>query len=111
MNRICNNYPVVSLRPNLEYKKDGRRKMRLILQGFKEPEEWDLGPISSPVAKLSTVRGMIFRSDRGAHEEVISMIDISYAFLQSNKYSDDDEPRYVSLKASKDSARHREIGY
>ena len=39
------------------------------------------------------------------------MIDISYAFLQSNKYSDDDEPRYVSLKASKDSARHREIGY
>ena len=49
---------------------------------------------------------MIFRSDRGTHEEVISMIDISYAFLQSNRYSEDDEPRYVSLKASKDSKRH-----
>jgi hypothetical protein len=40
--RIMVSEPVVSLRMQLELKKDERRKARLLLQGFKEPEEWDL---------------------------------------------------------------------
>ena len=48
------------LRMNLEPKKDGRRKCRLILQGFREPKSWDRGTIDSPVASLSTIRAMVF---------------------------------------------------
>ena len=40
------------MRPQLEAKKDSRNKMRLLLQGFKEPPEWDEGSNASPVAKL-----------------------------------------------------------
>jgi hypothetical protein len=65
-----------------------------------------MDPLSSPVAKQGTVRSLVYRSDRGQVEEVISMIDISYAFLQSTRYGPEDEPRYVSLKASRDSKRH-----
>jgi len=37
--RVIASQPVVSLRMLLEAKKDGRRKARLVLQGFKEPLE------------------------------------------------------------------------
>ena len=48
--RVIASQPVVSLRMLLEAKKDGRRKARLVLQGFKEPLEWDTDSNASPVA-------------------------------------------------------------
>ena len=58
--RVRSTSPVVSLRMILECKKDGRRKARLVLQGFKEPREWDLDSNASPVAYSSSVRKLIY---------------------------------------------------
>ena len=65
--------PIVSLRMLLEAKKDGRRKARLILQGFKEPREWDLDSNVSPVANTSTIRSLVFCG--GSSGDVLSSID------------------------------------
>jgi hypothetical protein len=62
---------------------DGRKKARLVLQGFKEPEEWDLRSNVSPVAFPSTIKTLIYKS--GPAEDVISMIDVSVTFLQADK--------------------------
>ena len=88
--------PVVSLRMQLELKKDWRRKARLLLQGFKEPEEWDLESNVSPVAFPSTIRTLVFKS--GPDDEVLSSIDVSVAFLQTDKYGPNERPRYVSWR-------------
>ena len=101
---IIDNYPVVPLRPQLEPKKDGRRKMRLLLLGYREPDEWDNEPNASPVAKMSTIRSLIFRS--GDADEVLSQIDVSCAFLQADLYAADDTPRYVSLRAYRGAPKH-----
>ena len=58
--RVRQTSPIVSMRILLGVKKDGRRKARLILQGFKEPSEWDLGSNVSPVAYPSSVRSLVF---------------------------------------------------
>ena len=89
----------VRLRMNLEPKRDGRRKCRLILQGFREPKSWDRGTIDSPVAALSTIRAMVFMV--GNEGDIISSIDVSTAFLQSESYDPSDEPRYVSYQPCK----------
>ena len=102
--RVVKEHPKVPLRPRLELKKDGRRKMRLLLLGYREPDEWDIGPNASPVAKLSTIRSLVFK--RGDLSEMLSMIDISYAFLQSENYSSDGPPRYVSMRAYKGAKKH-----
>ena len=44
------------LRMLLELKRDGRKKARLILHGFREHLEWDEGLVVSPVAFASTLR-------------------------------------------------------
>ena len=80
----------------LEAKKDGRRKARLILQGFREPTEWDLDSNVSPVCCPSVIRSLLFMSGRAG--DVISSIDVSVAFLQSELYGPDEQPRYVSYK-------------
>ena len=90
----------VRLRMNLEPKRDGRKKCRLILQGFREPKSWDRGTIDSPVAALSTIRAMVFMT--GYARDVMSSIDVSTAFLQSVSYDTGDTPRYVSYKPSRD---------
>ena len=71
--------------------------MRLLLQGFKEPDEWDVEPNASPVAKLSTIRSLVYRA--GSKSEVLSIIDVSVAFLQSDMYGPSDMKRYVSLRS------------
>ena len=86
----------VRLRMNLEPKRDGRRKCRLILQGFREPKSWDRGTIDSPVASLSTIRAMVFLMGRPG--DILSSIDVSTAFLQSESYDPKDDPRYVSYQ-------------
>ena len=47
--------------------------MRLLLQGFKEPNERDVESNVSLVAKLSTIR-------TGSKSEVLSIIDVAVAF-------------------------------
>ena len=81
------------LRMILEQKRDGRRKGRLILQGFHEPRSYDRGSVDSPVAYMSSVRSFLFGPTRG--DEVISSIDISVAFLQADEFGPDDATRYV----------------
>ena len=97
-------HPVVSLRPQLEAKKDGRCKMRLLLQGFKEPEEWDIGSNASPVAQYSSIRSLLFQ--KGPETDIVASIDISVAFLQAEEYSKDSAPRYVSLRAYRGAQKH-----
>ena len=94
--RVRQTSPIVSMRMLLGVKKDGRRKARLILQGFKEPREWDLGSNVSPVAYPSSVRSLVFMG--GEKTDVLSSIDVSVAFLQSEEYGPDETPRYVSYR-------------
>jgi hypothetical protein len=94
--RVRREHSVVSLRMLLEAKKDGRRKARLILQGFKEPKSWDVDSNASPVAFPSTIKSLLFMG--GEADDIISSIDISVAFLQSREYGPDDPPRYVTYR-------------
>ena len=114
--RVKAAHQTVSMRMNLEDKRDDRHKGRLILQGCKEPDEWDVESNESPVTLLSTVRTMVFANDeveddsgydsgdendeRGERgdEEVLSTIDISVAFLQSEEYGPNEKPRYVTFR-------------
>ena len=93
---VRSNNSIVPMRMILEAKKDGRRKARLVLQGFREPPEWDTKSNASPVAFPSTVRSLLFKS--GSSEDVISSIDVSVAFLQTEEYGPEEAPRYVSYK-------------
>ena len=104
-------HPVVPLRMILEWKKDGRKKGRLILQGFREPPEWDHGSNASPVAFNSTIRTLLFGKG-GGPDDVISSIDVSVAFLQSDDYGPDDLVRYVSYRPYKGARdyRWRDVG-
>ena len=68
----------VKLRMNPEPKRrTGRKKCRLIAQGFMEPHGWDRGTTDAPVAHMSSIRSMFFRGGK-AHEEIAS-VDISTA--------------------------------
>ena len=95
---------VVKLRMLLEAKRDGRKKARLILQGFREPYSWEQGKSSfAPVAYMTTVRMMVFMAGLsrllGDQRHVLSVVDISAAFLQAFEYPEGDRPRYVSYRA------------
>jgi hypothetical protein len=94
------------MRMLLGVKKDDRRKARLVLQGFKEPTEWDTGSNVSPVAYPSTIRSLVFMG--GDETDVLSSIDVSVAFLQSELYGPHETPRYVSYKPY---AGAREYGF
>ena len=94
--RVRSTSQVVSLRMILEHKKDGRKKARLVLQGFKEPIEWDLESNVTPVAHQSTIRSLVFMG--GKPDDILSSIDVSVAFLQADKYKPGETPRYVSYK-------------
>ena len=94
----------VRMRMRLEAKKDGRRKGRLILQGFREPKSWDVGSNDSPVAAMATIRTLLFMA--GLQGDVISSIDVSTAFLQSNEYPQDHEHRYAYFQPHKDGRRY-----
>jgi hypothetical protein len=92
---VRSNNSIVPMRMILEAKKDGRRKARLVLQGFREPPEWDTKSNASPVAFPSTVRSLLFKS--GSSEDVISSIDVSVAFLQTEEYGPEEAPRRLGM--------------
>ena len=75
----------------LELKRDGRKKARLILQGFREPIEWDEGSVASHVAFAGTLRMLLFAV--GLRSDVISVNDVSVAFLQSLPYPPRPDPQ------------------
>ena len=83
----------IGLRMILEGKKDGRRKGRLILQGFREPRYMDGGKIDAPVASLTSIRTLLFMA--GMIGDIVSSIDVSTAFLQADEYGPEEPDRYV----------------
>ena len=90
---------VPRLRMILEAKRDGRKKGRLILQGFAEPYSWDNGISSdSPVAHMSTIRCLLAMVRQG---DVVTARDVSTAFLQSEGYRSSEGKRFVSYKTHK----------
>ena len=108
--RVMKENLVVKLRMILEQKRDGRKKGRLILQGFREPWSWENGKSTdSPVAYMTTLRMLIFMaglcsslSEETRH--VLSSRDVSVAFLQADEFDSTEPPRYVSYKAWKTAA-------
>ena len=104
VDRVRAAYPVVPMRMILEWKKDGRKKGRLVLQGFREPAEWDIKSNASPVAFASTIRTLLFSTGRPG--DVISSIDVSVAFLQADEYLEGETPRYVSYRPYKGSEEY-----
>ena len=93
---IAQSHALGRLKMILEAKRDDRKKGRLILQGFREPKEWDEGSVASPVAYPSSLRTLLFHA--GPRSDVISLNDVSVAFLQSNPYPKDQAPRYVEYQ-------------
>ena len=85
--------PMVPLRMRLEHKKNGRREGRLIVQGFREPVSWDVGGKDPPTCALASIRTLLFIIGRS--NDIISSIDVSTAFLQSDEYKSTDLIRYV----------------
>ena len=71
----------------LDIKRQGKTKVRGVKHGFKENTETADGPnfnYSAHVAKLKTVRTVIFRPNRG--DRRLALKDVRVAFLQANKY-------------------------
>ena len=79
------------MRMILEAKRDGRKKGRLVLQGFLEPHSWDRGQSNdSPVVGMATIRCLLASLRKG---DSVSARDISVAFLQSHPYTADEPKR------------------
>ena len=74
----------MKLRMILERKGDGRKKGRLIGQGFLEGEEVTGTYVDSPVSSFAAVRMLLFMS--GEVGDVIASGDISKAFLRADEY-------------------------
>lgn len=102
--RVSREYSLGKLRMLLELKRDGRKKARLILQGFREPTDWDEGSVTSPVAFASTLRLLLFTA--GLRSDIISVNDVSVAFLQSDPYPPEQSPRFVSYDMYRNSVQH-----
>ena len=70
------------LRMILERKRDGRRKGRLVAQGFLEPGWMTQGKEDSPVASGMSIKALFFGAAGCIDDDVIGAIDVSTAFLQ-----------------------------
>ena len=77
--RVRVNNQAVSMRMLLGVKKDGRKSQAGILQGFKEPTEWDTGSNINPVAYPNTIRSLVFMGGEGT--DVLSSIDVGACSL------------------------------
>jgi hypothetical protein len=75
----------------------------MIVQGFREPAEWDDGSNVSPVAFVDSIRMLFFMA--GLATDVISTNDVAVAFLQAIGFAEDDA-RYVSYKAYREATEH-----
>ena len=105
--RVMKTKKVVKLPMNPEPKKDGRRRMRLLLKGFLEPREWT-GKSDSPTVLPSTVKTLVAMGtdelDGDIHceaDDVVSCGDITGAFLLTDEYAPGEEPRFVGYKPYK----------
>ena len=105
--RVMNTKKVVKLRMNPEPKKDGRRRMRLLLKGFLEPREWT-GKSDSPTVLPSTVKTLVAMGTdeqdgdiRCEADDVVSCGDITGAFLLTDEYAPGELPRFVGYKPYK----------
>jgi hypothetical protein len=105
--QVLKHKKVVGLRMNLEPKKDGRRKCRLIVKGFLEPKEWS-GATDSPTVMASTIKMLVAMGIdtedmyiETEDDDVISIGDISQAFLVADGYGSEDQERYVKYQAYK----------
>ena len=92
------------LRMILEMKKDLRKKGRLVGQGFWEGVGLTGMHVDSPVASFATIRTLLFKA--GLVGEVIGSGDIGTAFLLSDDYPPDSEPRYVRFRMYKGGPEH-----
>jgi len=86
----------VRLKMLLEAKKDGRRKGRLVLQGFRAPAWWRVGAVDSPVVATATIRTLIFRRNQRPGE-ILSSFDFDLAFLQSDAFAPTEREKHVSF--------------
>ena len=82
----------MKLRMILEAKRDGRKKGRLVGQGFWEDTTVTGIHVDSPVASFAAVRTLLFKTGRVG--EVIASGDISKAFLMADEYPVTSEPGY-----------------
>ena len=101
--QVRRDHQVGRLRMLLELKRNLRKKGRMIVQGFREPEEWDDGSNVSPVAFVDSIRMLFFMA--GLASDVISTNDVAVAFLQAVGFAHDGA-RYVSYKAYREAAEH-----
>ena len=91
----------VRMRMIMKAKRDGRKKGRLVLQGFMEPSWWRTGPTDSPVVASSSIKTLVFMN--GHQMDVLSSVDIEVAFLQADEFGPDEPTRYASYKPHPDS--------
>ena len=107
LDRVMKREKVIRLRMNPEPKKDGRRKMRLLVMGHTEPANVYSGSIDSPVMATDSVRMFVYSGSQGEGEwhdcedDCIAAADVDTAFLQGEEYLDSEKDRYVSYKAYK----------
>lgn len=83
----------------LTKKRDGRYKARGVIQGFTEDPDLDGEGFNyyAHVAKLSSLRLLLFRPGRPSHYRV-QTADVATAFLSSKPYSADEPRRYVRMR-------------
>ena len=89
------------LRMILERKRDGRRKGRLVGQGFLEPELMTRGKEDSPVASGMPIKALFFGAAGCIDDDIIGTIDVSTAFLQAKAYSGEAVNRYATFREYK----------
>lgn len=97
--RVLREEKAPHLRMNPEPKPDGRLKMRLIVRGDCEPEEWTNNmSLDSPTPASSSVKMMMAMSDETDEVEELSIGDVATAFLKGEKYSETDRDRWVVFR-------------
>ena len=97
--RVIREEKAPHLRMNPEPKPDGRLKMRLLVRGDCEPEEWTNNmSLDSPTPASSSVKMMMAISDETDEVEELSIGDVATAFLKGEKYSETDRERYVVFR-------------
>ena len=72
--RVIKHCKIVKLRMNPEPKKNGRRKMRLLLKGYMEPQDWT-GKSDSPTAMASSIKMLISMGVDPDDEDIVIMDD------------------------------------
>ena len=97
--RVIKEEKAPHLRMNPEPKPDGRLKMRLLVRGDCEPEEWTSHmSLDSPTPASSSVKMMLAMSDETDEVEELSVGDVATAFLKGEDYTAEDRPRYVVFR-------------